>query len=102
MQPIDVRLKAVAPIFVLAHALAGEFQAMFEVLDLVRESVHLRADSAQSLLALDHARVRIRIARQAQPIRPQPDAIAGNHRFARCQAAAEPERLAQGFGGIYR
>src|SRR6202011_1612015 len=48
MQPIDVRLKVVAPIFALAHALAGELQAMLEVMDFVRESAYLRAHPAQS------------------------------------------------------
>ena len=88
MQAIDVRLKSVAPVLVIAQLLASQFQAAFKVLDLIRERAHLGANGAQCLLALDDAGVRIRIARQPQPIRTQPHSVARDHRFARAQDGA--------------
>ena len=104
MQPIDVGLKAVAPVFVFAHALAGEFQAALEILDLARRAAPTCTRISRSdLLALDHAGVRIRIARHAQPVRAQPDAVARDHRFARRSSWRRSlQRLAQGLCGVHR
>ncbi len=102
MQPVDVRLKAVAPVLMLARPFAGQLQSVFQVLDLLREPAELRADFAQGLFALDDAGVRIRIARKPQPVRPQPDAVARHHRFARAQTPSQPQRLIECFGGVYR
>ncbi len=75
---------------------------MLEILDFALKSAHLGADFAQGFLALDHAGMRIGIAGQSQPIRPQPYSVARHHRFAGSQASLDLQCFVQCFGGEHR
>ncbi len=99
---LTLRLKAVAPVLEVAHALARRLQALLQRLDLVREPVHLNTDFAKVLLALDHAGMRIGIARQPQPVGSQPYAVARHHGCTGRQPAAQAQGLAQCLGGVHR
>ena len=46
VQAIDVRLKVIAPVFEVAHTLAGQLETMFLFLDLIGEAAQLTADLA--------------------------------------------------------
>ena len=82
VQAVDFRLEALAPIFVVADTLSRVLQALFQFLELALERADLRANFPQAFFALDHAGVRIRIARYAQPVAAQPNSVASHHRFA--------------------
>ena len=69
---------------------------------LFGEVYHLIADIAQHLLAFDDARVCIGIARHTQPLRTEPNAVAGDHRFAGSQASLNPQSLIQGLRRQHR
>ena len=94
MQTIHLDLNALAPVLVLAHAFAGDFQPVLRFLDLLCELAHPLADVPEGFLALDHTRVRILVARDAQPIRTQPDPVARDHRLPRGEPMAARQCLA--------
>ena len=103
VQPIHFPLGSVAAILVVADLLADELEPPLALLDLRLEPDGLGAQRAQRFLALDDARVRLGIARQAQPIGTQPDPVPRHHRLTgREAAAAHLERLGQGLGREHR
>jgi hypothetical protein len=82
MQTVHIGLDSVAQVLVLAEALASLVDLAFEIRYRAFEFGHARADFPQAFFALDHAAVRVRIPRYAQPIAAQPNSVAGHHRFA--------------------
>ena len=99
VQAIHFRLAALAAVFVLADPLTGTFQTHFQFLDLARQRIHLHADVAQDFFTLDHAGMCVRVARHAQPVVAQPNAIPGHHGLAGLELPPQRQRLAQRIRG---
>jgi len=102
MQTIHVALQMFTPVLALSHLVARTLQIAFERLDLLCHVRHLRADLAQRLLAFDHARVRVAITGQSQPVGAEPYSVLGHHGFAGAQALPPRERIAEGRGRVHR
>lgn len=61
---------------------------------------HVSRQFADFLLAGQHARLLVAVAHHAQPVVPQPHAIAGDDGFARAQAWPQRQRLRQIVGDL--
>ena len=99
MQPVDLFLQSVAALLVLGELRAriGELR-----LDAVALTLGVGDDVAQRahfLLAADDAGMHVLVATDAQPVAPDPDAVARNDGFAAEQRAALVERFGQRVDG---
>jgi hypothetical protein len=95
---LDRRLRLLTTLFRLRQALARRAQFALRLRDAPGGRRGCGAQRLEAMLALEHARARVRSAAHAQPVPPDPLALARDERASLGERRARAQSVFEGFG----